>query len=131
MHSVHSHMHFLKEARLYEDVKPYSLRFPPEDGLLHSNVQRVRHDIEFNDIRDAGSFDLDSNGFEVIAAPSLMSYEDFGDRRQISKVYLPEMCGYLKETLRASHVLALDFSVSFHYTHQSPACVFAYHVSTS
>lgn len=113
MPSVHSHMHFLKEAQLYEQVKPYSLRFPPPDGLLQSNVQRERHDIEFHDIRHAGSFTLDSNGFEVIAAPSQMSYQDFDDKRQISKVYLPEMCGYLKKMLQASHILALDFSVRF------------------
>lgn len=123
-------MHFLKEAQLYEEVKPYSLRFPPAEGLVQSNVQRERHDIEFHDIRSEGNFSLETNGFEVMAAPSRMSYEEFGDKRQIQNMYLPEICEFLKDRLRAFHVLALDFSVRLRFLIGRIICSCGYYFST-
>lgn len=46
-----SHTHFLKRDALYEEEKPYSLRYTPPDGFPRSNITLERHEIAVHDIR--------------------------------------------------------------------------------
>lgn len=108
---VKSHMHFLERTSFYDQVKPYSMRFPPRSNLPQSNVRREKHDIKFHDIRKHSDLTIDTCGFEVVKAPSKMNYEDFEEKSKIRNIYLREMCEILKAKLEAKHVLALDYSV--------------------
>ncbi|KAH6624107.1 hypothetical protein B0J18DRAFT_427297 [Chaetomium sp. MPI-SDFR-AT-0129] len=109
--SVHAPMYFLQSSPIYETVKPYSLRFPPGDGLEQSNVLSESHLIQVDSMRDRPELKLETCGFEVMPFDSPLSYEDFADGHKIAHVLLPAMCRRLKEHLSARHVVALDFSV--------------------
>lgn len=128
--SVHvkSYMHFLERSSFYDQVKPYSIRFPPRGKLPQSNIRREKHDIKFYNMRERSDLTFDTCGFEVLRAPSKMDYEDFEKKSKIRSIYLQEICEILKNRLQARHVLALDHSVgsptvrSFpsHAAHRSP-----------
>ncbi|AEO67444.1 uncharacterized protein THITE_2088932 [Thermothielavioides terrestris NRRL 8126] len=109
--SVHATMYFLQRSSIYDEEKPYSLRFPPGDGLAQSNILREAHLIQVASMRGRSDLRLETCGFEVMAFSSPLSYEDYEDANKIAHVLLPALCRKLKQHLSAQHVVALDFSV--------------------
>lgn len=105
-------MGFLARVPLYDEVKPYRLKFVPPSGLPESNIQVEQHDISIHDVRtlDRG-LDLQKDGFAFLPFKSAMHYEDFDDDEKIKHVYLKELAQSLKTSLSASRVQIFEHLV--------------------
>ncbi|KAK8045567.1 hypothetical protein PG993_005591 [Apiospora rasikravindrae] len=111
---VISDMHYLEKHEVYEREKPYSLRFPPPNGisqLPQSNVRRDRHQIQFRSMRGMKDLRLDNCGFELLRSSCPISYQDFEDSQKIQDTYLANLANDLKRALKAKLIIPLDFSV--------------------
>lgn len=107
-------MHFLARRDDYKIIKPYSLRFEPEDpSLAKTNIKLECHeDIEVEDIRSfERCFTLDADGFTVLKLDTAMAYEDFDDEDKILQVYLKETADMLLSYCGATKVQIFEHTV--------------------
>lgn len=110
---IRTGMYFMVDDPLYKTVKPYTMRYQPDDGLAQSNVKKDKYDVVVRSMREKlGDFHLDECGFECVEMKSNMAYEDWGDRGLVDNVYLEEVRTLLKRSLGAKHVHVLDYAVS-------------------
>jgi hypothetical protein len=111
--AVSASMFFLAQVSLYDEVKPYRLKYAPPAGLPESNFQVERHEISIFDARtQSPRLDLHKDGFEFKTFKSAMSYEDFDDDQTIKQVYLKEVADGLKLSLKASRVQIFEHLVA-------------------
>jgi hypothetical protein len=110
--SVSTPMFFLAQVPLYNEVKPYRLKYLPPSGLPQSNIQLEQHEISIRDVRtlDPG-LDLQKDGFAFIPSKSAMNYEDFDDDENIKRIYLKEIAESLKTPLNALRVQIFEHLV--------------------
>jgi len=106
--TVHADIHFLAEDELYEEEKPYSLRYEPEGDYARTNINIEKHEgIEIHDLRGL-EFSFEKNGFTVMNLESKMKYEDWDDPEKVVEIYLREVSSSLKKLLGARHVQIFD-----------------------
>ncbi|KAI3542154.1 hypothetical protein CMEL01_08320 [Colletotrichum melonis] len=105
-------LHFLARNPKYEYEKPYTLRYipSPKDGLSQSNIDRVQHEVKFNDLR-LRSLDYSECGFTVTDCSSTLQYDDYADTDKIEKTHAPEVMVAVRLALGATSVDLLDYVV--------------------
>ena len=111
--AVSASMLFLAQASLYNDVKPYRLKYTPPAGLPETNIHTERHEISIADARTLDPhLNLQQDGLELRKFKSAMSYDDFDDEEKIKQVYLKEIAELLKLSLNASRVQIFEHLVA-------------------
>lgn len=112
--AVKGSIHFLKHDELYDQEKPYTIRYALPDNIPQTNSQHEeRHGILIRNIRpQLENFSLETHGFGVIKMSSAMTYQDFETEDRIIDIYLTEVARKLRETLKARHVQVYEHTVS-------------------
>lgn len=109
---VRSHTHFLKRDPLYNEEKPYSLRFTAPDGFPRANIKLDRHDLDVFDVRPKkDELSLESNGCFVWNFKSRMPYDDFDNEAKVREIYLVEVADGLRQRLGARQVQIFEHTV--------------------
>ncbi|PVH80612.1 hypothetical protein DL98DRAFT_588208 [Cadophora sp. DSE1049] len=114
--SVNSSMYFLDDIPLYQEEKPYRLKFQPSSDIPATNIQVKKHEVNFTDTRSrVKDYSLKKNGFQLIPMESTMLGSDFEDDAKIKKVYLTEVGNSLKKLTSASRVQIFEHLVRKSY----------------
>jgi hypothetical protein len=109
---VSSDVNFLQRDALYNDEKPYSLRFTPPEEFPRANIKLERHAISVKDIRNrAEPFTFHDNGFQILPFQSRMQYGDFDDDEIVKQIYLREAANLLRDFLGAQKVQIFEHTV--------------------
>jgi hypothetical protein len=110
---VKSEVYFLKRNALYQEEKPYSLRFNPEGNFPRSNIELESREIEVRDVRpEVEALTFNKDKFAVIPLNSKMAYDDFDNEQKVRDVYLKEVADALKTFLGASLVQVFEHTAS-------------------
>ncbi|GAB7348199.1 hypothetical protein MBLNU459_g6203t1 [Dothideomycetes sp. NU459] len=105
-------VYFLKKNSLYDEEKPYSLRFTPPTGFPRSNISLEFHDITVQDARPfKDELSLEKNGYAIMDLHTEMNYDDFDDETKIKEVYLSEVSNVLRKYLGATSVQIFEHTV--------------------
>ena len=109
---VQSYTHFLQRDSLYNEEKPYSLRYTAPDGFPRANIKLDRHNILVEDCR-ARKHDLsiEKTGCFIWNFETRMSYDDFDDTNKIKSIYLTDVAEGLCGMLGASKVQIFEHTV--------------------
>ena len=100
---------------MYEEEKPYSLRFTAPDGFPRANIKLDRHDLHIHDIRSKkAGLSLEKDGCFVWNLHSRMRYDDFSDEAKVREVYLTEVADGLRARLGADRVQIFEHTVGSH-----------------
>lgn len=104
---------FLSRLELYQDVKPYGLRFSPPDELPQTNIKGHLERVRVQDarLRDENA-SFETCGFCLVPFSTAMAYRDFNDPPTVKDVYCSEIAAALRSFLDVRHVRVIDFSVS-------------------
>lgn len=105
----------LPKDSLWEEEKPYTLKFQPVGDFPGTNRERVeKKGILVEDIRGRESlFSIDRNGFAIMRLKDpTMTYQDFHDDEKVKSLYLKTVAEELKNFLGARRVQIFDFVVS-------------------
>lgn len=101
-----------QDGSLYMEEKPYSLKFPPPDGLPKSNIQGYSHDEVIENVRGQEErFSIESHGFALVPLESVIKYDEYDDEEKIVELYLPQVAAMLKRMLKASRVQIFEHLV--------------------
>ena len=111
--TVSGKVYFLTRSPIYDEVKPYTLRYRPEDGLPQTNVARTLHNIVFRDLRTQSNLTYEKCGFKIANLQSSLTYEDYDDLNKVERVHQKEVTECVKATLKATLVEVLDYVVYF------------------
>lgn len=107
--SVKAELHFLQRSKEYDEIKPYSMRYAPQNEILQTII---KHETKMREIQDMRIFReklrFQSCGFGVMPFASQMKYADFESLDTIHSVYLGELQAKLKDTFQASYVHVID-----------------------
>lgn len=109
--AVNGKIYFLSRIPAYDNVKPYTLRYTPEDGFPQTNVERELHTLTFQDMRKNFYIPYDKCGFKVANLQSRMSYDDFDDPDKVESLHQQEVADCVKDSLKASSVEILDYVI--------------------
>ncbi|UJO22527.1 Oxidoreductase [Fulvia fulva] len=102
---------FLAKEKLYETVKPYSVRYRAKQ-IPPSNIIPHHVNIQVRDVRTSlDQLSLDRNGFEVHDFHTTLAYEDFDDKDRLEDVYLAEIRAHLLSSLKAKNVITLNYTL--------------------
>ena len=109
---VETSMHFLTRDKLYENEKPYSLKYVAAEGIPTSNIRVEKHEaIKVNSIRgQEQQFSLERNGFAVLKMDEEVPYDDFANPAGIQR-YLNMVAEQLKTRLGADKVQVYQYVV--------------------
>lgn len=106
---MQAEIYFLSRDELFQTIKPYSMRFPPQGDFPQSNIKREKHSLEIRTMRNKEScLGFDESGFGIMHLNSKMRYEDFEDPTLISSVYAKEIDQALRRQLNATHVYVIN-----------------------
>ncbi|KAH8820809.1 methyltransferase [Xylogone sp. PMI_703] len=108
---VEANVYFLNRDPKYEEVKPYTLRYTPEDGFPQTNVKRTLHGLQFHNMRLEKNLQYEKCGFKVANLESQMTYEDYNDNEKIETIHQREVEACVREALNASSADVLDYVV--------------------
>lgn len=109
---LETHTHFLKRLPLYNEEKPYSLRYTPPAGFPRANIEVERQEIQIQDIRSrVASLSLAQDGCEILRIASRMKYEDYDDDEKTKAIYLREVAETLCRHLGAQRVQIFEHTV--------------------
>ncbi|KAH6624108.1 hypothetical protein B0J18DRAFT_444372 [Chaetomium sp. MPI-SDFR-AT-0129] len=110
---------FLARLNLYEEVKPYGLRFPPPQGLAQSNIEGHTQSVNVQNGRlQDQKFSFDSRGFCLAPFSTSMKYTDFDEPLMVKDVYCAEVAEAVKAGVAgARHTRVIDFSASNYLGH--------------
>ncbi|KAK5107687.1 hypothetical protein LTR62_000922 [Meristemomyces frigidus] len=110
--NVESYTHFLRRDSLYDEVKPYSLRYTAPDGFPRANILLDRHNISIRDVRTQKQhLSLEENGCFIWDFTTSLGYSKFDDESAIKGVYLPEVSRALCQLLGAAKVQIFEHTV--------------------
>ena len=105
-------MNFLAHDRLYDEEKPYLLKFDPPSGFSQSNYNIDTRQQLIQDIRGREKdFSIAKNGFAIMSLHTELSYEDFDDETKLREVYFPEVADALRKLLGAFRVQIFEHLV--------------------
>jgi hypothetical protein len=109
--TVSGKVYFLTRSPIYHEVKPYTLRYRPEDDFPQTNVARTLHNIVFRDLRTQSDLTYEKCGFKIVNLESSLSYEDYHDLNKVERVHQKEVMECVKAALKATSVEVLDYVV--------------------
>ena len=105
-------MNFLAHDSLYDEEKPYLLKFDPPSGFPQSNYNIDTKQQLIQDIRGREKhFSITKNGFAIMSLHTELSYEDFDDDKKLREVYFPEVADALRKLLGAFRVQIFEHLV--------------------
>jgi hypothetical protein len=107
-------VYFLSRNPIYNQEKPYTLRYAPELDFPQTNIERSLHKIKFQDMRDAPGLIYDKCGFTFANYVSAMRHEDFESPIKIETLHQAEIVECVKKTLNASSIDVLDYVVNLY-----------------
>ena len=110
--AVDGNMYFLSRDEKYNQEKPYSLRYTPDDGFPQTNIDRTEYSIKLHDMRTERNLVYSKCGFKVANLQSHMTYEDYDDVEKVESIHKPEVAEWVKQALKASSTEVLDYVVS-------------------
>ena len=110
---VDAEIYFLSRTKTYDTVKPYTLRYAPDDGFPQTNVERELYTLPIHDMRNDLNLMYDKCGFKVATMRSRILYEDYDDPDKVESIHQQEVTDCVKESLQASSVEVLDYVVMF------------------
>ncbi|KAF4552209.1 Hypothetical protein D9617_10g071890 [Elsinoe fawcettii] len=106
---VKGELTFLGRSLLWEQEKPYRMRFALANGFPESNFIYETQEVAVKSLRDGlASLSLDTNGFEIHDFTSKLEYPDFEHYDKVRSSYIEEISDFVKSLRGASHVHALD-----------------------
>jgi hypothetical protein len=110
---VYSNIMFLKKDPLYKSVKPYRLRYLPDDDLQQSNVKSEPHTVTIASMRPIEhKLLLDVNGFETLRMKTKLTRAEFlNSPHLVRALYIEELRDALTRHLGAKHIHFLDYVV--------------------
>jgi hypothetical protein len=107
--SVTVELHFLARSDEYNETKPYSMRFAPNNGIPQSIIKNERRMIKVRDLRTCQEeLNFQSCGFGIMPFTTRMRYEDFEDSDAIRSTYMEELKTKLEDVFHASYVYVID-----------------------
>jgi hypothetical protein len=109
--AVEGNMYFLSRDEKYNQEKPYTLRYTPDDGFPQTNIDRTEYSIKFHNMRAERNLVYNRCGFKVANLQSQMRYEDFDDVEKVESIHGPEVAECVKQALKASSAEVLDYVV--------------------
>jgi hypothetical protein len=110
---VNTYTHFLQRHPLYEEEKPYSLRFTAPEGFARANIKLDKHELHVHDVRSRiGELSLEKDGCYLWKLHSKLTYGDFDNDEMVRKSYLPQVADGLCVMLGASKVQVFEHTVS-------------------
>lgn len=113
---VWTYTHFLQRDPLYQEEKPYSLRYTAPEGFPRANIKLERHEIMVQDIRpDKDKLSFRRDGWCINDLRSRMKYGDWDDDSKVKEIYLREVAGMLRKTLGACHVQIFEHTVGKYF----------------
>ncbi|KAM5506466.1 hypothetical protein McanMca71_002660 [Microsporum canis] len=103
--TVQASLFFLTPDELHKQQRPYTFKFPPNNGCPQSNMVHQKIDgITVEDMRGREEqFQLERNGFTVLKVNTGLEYDSFFEQKGISQ-YFQLMERVLKLHLGASRV---------------------------
>ncbi len=110
--AVEGNMYFLSREEKYNQEKPYTLRYTPDDGLPQTNIDRTEYSIKFHNMRTEGNLVYNKCGFKVANLQSHMKYEDYDEGEKVESIHGPEVAECVKQALKATSATVLDYVVS-------------------
>jgi hypothetical protein len=110
---IEADIYFLSSDELYNTVKPYRLRYQPEDtSIPRTNIILERQKVKIYNMRnqiDQMSYDI--CGFSIMQMANQMVYEDFADPDKIKNIHLREIRESVQDMMKASSVHVLAYEV--------------------
>jgi hypothetical protein len=110
--AVDGNMYFLSRDEKYQEEKPYTLRYAPDDGFPQTNIERTEYSIKLYNVRAEQDLVYSRCGFQVANLQSQMKYEDYDDVNMVESIHQPEVAECVKRALKASSAEVLDYVVS-------------------
>jgi hypothetical protein len=106
-------IYFLARSPKYSTIKPYTLRYRPDNGLPQTNVERILHEIEIRDLRKFPGLSYEECGFKMIRLNESggMRYEDYDDLEMVEGRHQREVVDTVREALGAREVVVCDYVV--------------------
>ncbi|KAK3935063.1 hypothetical protein QBC46DRAFT_424225 [Diplogelasinospora grovesii] len=103
--TVHASLYFLQRDELHKKQRPYTFKFPPNNGCPKSNLTHEKIDgIPVEDMRGReDQFQLEKNGFTILKVDTGLEYDDFFTHEGVNQ-YFRLMEEVLKTHLGASRV---------------------------
>jgi hypothetical protein len=107
--SVTAELHFLARSDEYNETKPYSMRFAPNNGIPQSIIKNETRMTKIRDMRTCQEeLNFQSCGFGIMPFTTRMRYEDFEDSDAIRSIYMEELKTMLEDVFHASYVYVID-----------------------
>jgi hypothetical protein len=118
-------IYFLSRSPKYTTIKPYTLRYRPENGFPQTNVERTIHEVEIRDIRQHPELRYEECGFMVVkmagsemagselAVGDVMRYEDYQNLQKVEGVHQREVVECVRKALGARECVVCDYVVFY------------------
>ena len=107
-------IYFLARSPKYSTIKPYTLRYRPDNGFPQTNVERILHEIEIRNLRKSPELEYERCGFKmarVKGGENKMRYEDYDDLEMVEGMHQREVVDVVREALEAREVVVCDYVV--------------------
>jgi predicted DNA-binding protein (UPF0251 family) len=116
-------IYFLSRSPKYTTIKPYTLRYRPENGFPQTNVERTIHEVEICDMRQYPELRYEECGFKVVKMEGsemrgnemevgdVMRYEDYDNLQKVEGVHRREVRNCVREALGARECVVCDYVV--------------------
>jgi len=107
-------IYFLTRSPKYSVIKPYTLRYRPDNGFPQTNVERILHEIEIHDLRKFPELNYERCGFKMArmkGGENKMRYEDYDDIDKVETVHQREVVDAVRESLGAREVVVCDYVI--------------------
>jgi hypothetical protein len=107
-------VYFLARSPKYSTIKPYTLRYRPDNGFPQTNVERILHEIEIRDLRKSPKLEYERCGFKMVrmkGGENKMLYEDYDDLEMVEGKHQREVVDSVREALGAKEVVVCDYVV--------------------
>ncbi|KAI0490844.1 hypothetical protein F4859DRAFT_520482 [Xylaria cf. heliscus] len=106
-----SSVYYLVRQDEYKKVKPYALRYVPEDGIPQTIIEAERRAVVVRDLRTRErEMDLNRDGFILMSFKPDIPREVFCKSGSIRSIYIRELATQMKSFLGARHVEVLDYA---------------------
>jgi hypothetical protein len=111
--TVKASIYFLSRTPKYSTIKPYTLRYRPENGFPQTNVERILHEVEIRDLRKYPILEYEECGFKMVEMKGSggMRYEDYDDVEKVEGKHQREVADAVREALGALEVVVCDYVV--------------------
>jgi hypothetical protein len=106
-------IYFLSRHPKYSAIKPYTLRYRPDNGFPQTNVERTLQEIEIRDLRKFPGLSYEKCGFKMVKLTESggMRYKDYDDLEMVEGKHQREVVDTVRGALGAREVVVCDYVV--------------------